>query len=39
LQADQVVIDVLDFGDDSLSLETNYGKRFFMSSSMRIRGR
>ena len=31
LRAARVVIDVLDFADDSLSLETNYGKRFFMS--------
>jgi len=29
----RVVIDVLDFADDSLSLETNYGKRFFMSTA------
>ena len=31
LKADRILIDALDFADDSLSLETNYGKRFIMS--------
>jgi len=30
LKAEEIVIDALDFADDSLSLETNYGKRFIM---------
>jgi len=29
--AKEIVIDALDFADDSLSLETDYGKRFIMS--------
>ena len=32
LKATRIVIDVMDFADDSLSLETNYGKRFTMSA-------
>ncbi len=31
LKANRIVIDVLDFADDSFSLETDYGKRFIMS--------
>jgi uncharacterized protein (DUF779 family) len=31
LKATRIIIDVMDFADDSLSLETNYGKRFMMS--------
>ena len=34
LKSGRVVIDVLDFADDSLSLETNYGKRLVMLSSV-----
>jgi len=30
LKAERIVIDALDVADDSLSLETNYGKRFIM---------
>ncbi len=30
LKADRILIDALDFADDSLSLETNYGKRLIM---------
>ena len=33
LRTARVVIDLLDFADDSLSLETNYGKRLFMSTA------
>jgi uncharacterized protein (DUF779 family) len=32
LKATRIIIDVMDFADDSLSLETNYGKRFTMSA-------
>jgi uncharacterized protein (DUF779 family) len=32
LKATRIIIDVIDFADDSLSLETNYGKRFMMSA-------
>ena len=32
LKATRIVIDVIDFADDSLSLETNYGKRLTMSA-------
>lgn len=32
LKAEQVTIDAIDFADDSLSLETNYGKRLIMSA-------
>jgi len=31
LKAEQITIDALDFADDSLSLETDYGKRLIMS--------
>jgi len=31
LKAKEIIIDVLDFADDSLSLETDYGKRLIMS--------
>ena len=31
LKAQQITIDALDFADDSLSLETDYGKRLTMS--------
>ena len=31
LKADRIIIDALDFADDSFSLETNYGKRLIMS--------
>lgn len=31
LKADRILIDALDFADDSLSLETDYGKRLIMS--------
>jgi hypothetical protein len=31
LKAEQITIDALDFADDSLSLETDYGKRLTMS--------
>jgi uncharacterized protein (DUF779 family) len=30
LKSTQIIIDVIDFADDSLSLETDYGKRFTM---------
>jgi len=33
LQTAWVVIDVLDFADDSFSLETKFGKRFFKSAA------
>jgi uncharacterized protein (DUF779 family) len=33
LQTARIVIDALDFADDSFSLETDYGKRFFMSTA------
>ena len=33
LRAKRIVIDAIDFVDDSLSLETDYGKRFTMSRS------
>lgn len=33
LKANRIVIDALDFADDSFSLETNYGKRLIMSAS------
>ena len=36
LKTRRVTIDTLDFADDSLSLETNYGKRFVMISSTDI---
>ncbi len=36
LKADKILIDVLDFADDSLSLETNYGKRFVMSTELGV---
>ncbi len=36
LKSGKVVVDVLDFSDDSLSLETNYDKRFVMLSSAGI---
>jgi len=32
LKATRIIIDAMDFADDSLSLETNYGKRFTMST-------
>ena len=32
LKSTRIIIDVMDFADDSLSLETNYGKRFTMSA-------
>src|SRR3972149_7114696 len=32
LKATRIIIDTIDFADDSLSLETNYGKRFTMST-------
>ena len=32
LKATRIIIDAMDFADDSLSLETNYGKRFTMSA-------
>jgi hypothetical protein len=32
LKADRILIDALDFVDDSLSLETDYGKRLIMSA-------
>ena len=32
LKATKIIIDTIDFADDSLSLETNYGKRFTMSA-------
>lgn len=31
LKANRIVIDILDFADDSFSLETDYGKRLIMS--------
>ncbi len=31
LKAKRILIDVMDFADDSFSLETNYGKRLIMS--------
>lgn len=31
LKAERIIIDALDFADDSLSLETDYGKRLIMS--------
>lgn len=31
LKAKEIIIDALDFAEDSLSLETDYGKRFIMS--------
>ena len=31
LKAEQITIDAIDFADDSLSLETDYGKRLTMS--------
>lgn len=31
LRAERILIDSVDFADDSLSLETNYGKRLIMS--------
>lgn len=31
LKAELIIIDALDFSDDSLSLETDFGKRFTMS--------
>jgi len=31
LKADRIIIDAIDFVDDSLSLETDYGKRLIMS--------
>lgn len=31
LKAKEIIIDALDFAEDSLSLETEYGKRFIMS--------
>jgi len=31
LRTDRILIDVLDFADDSFSLETDYGKRFVMT--------
>ncbi len=37
LKADRILIDALDFADDSLSLETNYGKRLIMSAESRPR--
>ncbi len=37
LKSHRVIIDVLDFADDSLSLETNYGKRLVMITSTGIR--
>jgi hypothetical protein len=30
LKAERIIIDALDFADDSLSLETDYGKRLIM---------
>ncbi len=36
LKSHGVIVDVLDFVDDSLSLETNYGKRFVMITSTLI---
>ena len=32
LKSTRIMIDVIDFADDSLSLETDYGKRFTMST-------
>ncbi len=32
LKAEQITIDAIDFADDSLSLETDYGKRLTMSA-------
>jgi uncharacterized protein (DUF779 family) len=32
LKATRIIIDVMSFADDSLSLETNYDKRFTMSA-------
>lgn len=32
LKSTRILIDVIDFADDSLSLETNYDKRFTMSA-------
>jgi uncharacterized protein (DUF779 family) len=32
LKSTRIIIDVIDFADDSLSLETDYGKRFTMSA-------
>jgi uncharacterized protein (DUF779 family) len=32
LKATRIIIDVMDFADDSLSLETDYGQRFMMST-------
>lgn len=32
LKVNRIVIDAIDFVDDSLSLETDYGKRFTMST-------
>ena len=37
LKTRRVTIDVLDFADDSLSLETDYGKRFVMITSEGVR--
>jgi uncharacterized protein (DUF779 family) len=36
LKTDKILIDVLDFADDSFSLETNYGKRFSMSTELGV---
>ena len=36
LKSQRVIVDVLEFADDSLSLETNYGKRFVMTTSTGI---
>ncbi len=33
LKTKRIVIDVMDFADDSFSLETDYGKRLIMSTS------
>ncbi len=33
LKAERILIDALDFADDSLSLETNYGKRLITSTN------
>jgi TRAP-type uncharacterized transport system substrate-binding protein len=32
VRATRIIIDAMDFTDDSLSLETNYGKRFTIST-------